>query len=281
MVEAAGERVRAQTFATPKATVRRRRVRVSAGASLAVAATVAALFVVASSGGETATAAVERAGSVSAASAEESGTAVVRITDGGELWGGSTIRWNGADLSVVSDSPSRSGRRAGEELRVVDGMVYGADPRGGWLGQGSPKNIDPGSGTTPDELLAVVREDVGGMTLRRITGGMTGLKTTHLGNGSTIYSGTVASGLIARETAFKEGRSIRVLPFGYVALEAADGAAPLDAAVTVGADGVVREIAVAWETWKFSVAYSELGSTPAPVAPANARSLLKERGLRG
>ena len=40
---------------------------------------------------------------------------------------------------------------------------------------------------------------------------MTGLTTRQLGDGSTVYSGTVAAGLIARETGFKEGESIRVL----------------------------------------------------------------------
>ena len=76
-----------------------------------------------------------------------------------------------------------------------------------------------------------------------------------------------------------------MLPFGYVANdEAADPAARLEAAVTVGADGIVREIAVKWGTsasaWTYRVTYSKLGATPAPVAPANARSLLRERGLK-
>ena len=198
-------------------------------------------------GVENATAAVERAATVTAASAERSGTAVVRITHDGELWAGSTIRWNGRDLAVARDAPrGRAGSRA--ELRVVDGTLYGADPGdGGWVVLGSPESIDPDSGTTPDEYLAAVREDIGGVTLRRITGGMTGLTTRTLDDGSTVYSGTVPAGLIARETGFKEGRSIRVLPFGYVAHdEAADPAAPLDVAVTVGADGIVREIAVTW-----------------------------------
>jgi hypothetical protein len=69
-----------------------------------------------------------------------------------------------------------------------------------------------------------------------------------------------------------------MLPFGYVAHdEAADPAAPLDAAVTVGADGIVREIVVTWGTsasaWTYTVTYRKLGATPAPVAPENARPL--------
>jgi hypothetical protein len=162
--------------------------------------------------------------------------------------------------------------------------MYGIDPDdGGWVVLGSPDSIDPDSGTTPDEYLAAVREDVGGATLRRITDGMTGLTTRQLDDGSTVYSGTVAAGLIARETGFKEGESIRVLPFGYVAHdEAANPEAPLQAAVTVGAHGVVREIAVTWGSgasqWSFRVTYSGLGTTPAPTAPANAEPL--RRALR-
>ena len=151
---------------------------------------------------------------------------------------------------------------------------------GGWVGIGSPESIDPDSGTTPDEYLAAVREDVGGATLRRITNGMTGLTTRTLADGSTVYSGAVAAGLIARETGFKEGEAIRVLPFGYVAHDqAADPANRLQTAVTVGPEGVVREIAVTWGTWTYTVTYSRLGATAAPKAPANARDLLKERRI--
>ena len=106
-------------------------------------------------------------------------------------------------------------------------------------------------------------------------GKATGLK---LGDGSTVYSGAVAAGLIARESGVKEGRSIRVLPFGFVAHdEAADPAAPLAVALTVGTDGIVRELAVTWgasaSPWSYSVTYSGLGATQALVAPANARPL--------
>ena len=52
--------------------------------------------------------------------------------------------------------------------------------------------------------------------------------------------------------------------------------------MTVGAHGVVREIAVTWGSgasrWSFRVTYSGLGTTPAPTAPANAEPL--RRALR-
>jgi hypothetical protein len=289
-LEAAADAVRAQivTAGEPHATRagrsnrRRRLVGISAaGASLAAAAAAVAFLTVASPGGgpgvENAVAAVKRAATLTAASAERSGTAVVRITHNGEVWAGRTIRWHGEDLSLSGGVPRRLGPRAGSELLVVDGMMYGIDPGDGrWVVMGSPESIDPGSGTTPDEYLAAVRGDVGGVTLRRIADGVSGPTTRRLDEGSTAYSGTVAAGLIARESGFKEGQPIRVFPFGYVAHdEAANPAALLDVVVTVGADGIVRKIVVTWGTsasaWTYTVTYSELGTTAAPVAPANAR----------
>ena len=278
-VEAAGDAVRARVATTapgsePRTSFPRGRLMGLVFAALVLAAAaVTALWTIGSPGAEDATAAVKKAATLTAASAERSGTAVVRITHDGKLWAGTTIRWHGADLALRSDAPERRGR-PGSELLVVDGTVYGVEPGRGWVVQGKPENIDPGSGTTPDEYLAAVREDVGGVTLRRITGGMTGLSKRSLDDGSTVYSGTVAAGEIARETGFKEGQAIRVFPFGYVAHdEAANPSALLDSAVTVGANGAVREITVSWGTWRYTVTYSGLGATPALVAPANPRPL--------
>jgi hypothetical protein len=286
-VEACSDAVSARVASAPNATApkqSRRLVGVSlAGASAAAVAVAVAALTVGSLGGspgvEDAAAAVKKAATVTAASAERSGTAAVRITHDGEFWAGKTIRWHGGDLAVTRDAPQHPLRPSGLELLVVDGIMYGVDPgEGGWIRLGSPDSIDPGSGTTPDDYLAAVREDVGGMTLRRIGNGLTGLDARRLDDGSTVYSGTVAAGAIARETGFKEGRTIRVLPFGYVAHgAAADAAAPLDAAVTVGGDGLVREITLTWGTWRYTVMYDDLGATPAPVAPANARDLLRDR----
>jgi hypothetical protein len=276
---------------------RRRLVGVTAAtASLATVTAVAAFLVVGYPGGgpavENAAAAVRQAAVVTAASAELSGTAVVRITHGDELWAKKTIRWNGGDLALSGGDAGRAGRardlalsgedpsrvgRAGAEFLLVDGTMYGIED-GRWVELGSPESIDPDSGTTPAEYLAAVRQDVSGVTLRRLTEGMTGLTTRELDDGWTVYSGSVAAGLVARESGFKEGQSIRVLPFGYVAHdEAADPAAALDAAVTVGADGIIRELRVTWGTrasaWTYEVTYSGLGATSGPVAPTNARPL--------
>jgi hypothetical protein len=282
-VEAAAAAVRAGIATGTEVRVRRSRgheiVRASAlGGSLAAAAAVAALLLVGLPRGgtavEDAAAAVNKAAAVTAASAQRSGTVVVRITHDGELWSGSTIRWNGEDLASSNDMPDREGR-VGTAFLLVDGMMYGLDAEdGGWVELGPPESIDPDSGTTPAEVLAAVREDVGGATLRRISAGMTGLTTSELEDGSILYRGRVAAGEIAREAAFKEGESIRVLPFGNVAHgEASDPANALDTSITVGPDGIIRELRVTWEAWTYTVAYSDLGATPAPQPPKNARPL--------
>jgi hypothetical protein len=257
---------------------RRRLLGLSAAAAALAAAAVIAYSTAGSSGVQSASAAFEQAATLTAASAERSGTAVVRVTHDGKLWTGSTIRWNGDDIAVRSDLPDRNGR-PGSALLVVDGVVYGVED-GRWLEMGSPENIDPDSGTTPGETLAAVREDVGGTTLRRITDGMTRLSTRTLDDGSTVYSGAVPARLIARETGFKEGQAIRVLPFGSVAQgEAANPAALLDTAVTVGSDGIVRKLAVEWGTWTYAIAYSKLGEGAAVRAPANAIPMKEWRRL--
>jgi len=280
-------RERILTEPAPRNRPRRRALRPAlpaAGAAAAAAAVVGALVLVGTPGGgadvEDAAAAVQQAAAVTAASAERSGTAVVRITHGDELWAAKTIRWNGDDLSLSDEGSGRAGRKPGHEFLLVDGMMYGIDPEDGrWVEMGSPESIDPDSGTTPGEYLAATREDVGGATLRRLTDAMTGLTTAQLEDGSTVYSGSVAAGLVARESGFKEGQAIRVLPFGYVAHgKAADPSAQLDAAITVGADGVVRELAVTWPGWTYAVSYSGLGSTAAPEAPENARPLRRAVG---
>jgi hypothetical protein len=285
-VEDAAEAVRAAVLADVPPTRPRRRFAVVSAVGASVAAVVAAAVVVVGilSGGpgvESATAAFQQAATLTAAAAERSGTVDVRITHNGDEWAGSFIRWNGDDISIARDRPSPF-RKVGDEMRVVDGILYGLDDTGGWVAIGGPRNIDPDSGTTPDEYLAAVRADVGGVTLQRFTANMRGLTRTSLDDGSAGYRGTVAAGVVAPATGFKEGRELRVLPFGYVAHdEAANPNSQLDLAVTVGPEGIVREIRVTWGTpassWAYEVTYSGLGTTPALVAPPNARDLLKER----
>lgn len=245
----------------------------AAGATLVAAAALTAFQIVGGSGRvgvESASAAVRQAAAQTASSAEFSGTATVVIVHNGELWAGKTVRWNEGNVEIVDNSPMRS---SGGSLLVVDGVLYAHED--GWVVLGPEESIDPDSATTPTEHLEATQRDVGGATLRRITDGMSDLTTRQLEDGSTVYEGVAPAGLVAPESGFKEGEHIRVFPFGYVAHdEASDPKAPVDVSITVGADGVISELAVAWgsggSTWTYTVTYSGFGTTEPIVAPANA-----------
>ena len=266
---------------------RGRRLRSTAGvpaAAAVIAVVVAAVVGLGSpngSPGVSPAAAIERAATASTRAADESGTVAIEVTQDGHPWGARTVRWNGSDISVTNQDPGNGGRKRG--LLVVDGTLYGPDPEtpGGWLELGSPANIDPDSGTTPDEYLATVRADAGGDTLRRITGAMTGLTTSTGPGGAVVYRGTVPAGVLAPETGTKEGEPIRVLSYGYVAHDdAADPGTPVVVRITVGPDQTIREILATWggaSAWSYRLSYTDLGSTPAPTAPSNVRSLCSLR----
>jgi hypothetical protein len=57
--------------------------------------------------------------------------------------------------------------------------------------------------------------------------------------------------------------------------EAADPAAPLHVAITVGADGLISQLAAEWgsvgSAWTYTVTYWDLGSTEPIAAPENAQ----------
>ena len=171
--------------------------------------------------------AMQQAVIASATAAESSGTVLHEITQDRDLWVARTLRWNGSDLSIANNEPSAAGRG---DLLVVDGIMYGPDPEvvDGWIEMGSPDSVDPHSGTTPDEYLAAITEDVGGATIQRITDQMTGVK---------------------------EGKAIRVLPFGNVAHDDAnDPASLIDISLSVRPDGTFGEIHATWggqSSWSY------------------------------
>lgn len=267
---------------------RERRLRPVIGvpaAAAVIAVVVAAVLALGSPNGSppaSPAAAIEHAVTVTAQAAERSGTVSIEVTQDGNLWGARTVRWNGSDISVTNEDPGRVGRA---DLIVVDGILYGPDDEtaDGWFALGSPDSIDPDSGTTPDEYLATVRADAGGDTFGRITEAMTDLTTSPGNHGSVVYRGTVPAGVLAPETGTKDGVPIRVLPYGYVAHDdASNPGAPVEVRITVGANGAIQEIRATWggaSSWSYRLGFSDLGSTPAPTAPDNVRSLCAERGV--
>jgi hypothetical protein len=222
--------------------------------------------------------AMQHAAQVTAQAAANSGTVELEITQDGALWVARTLRWNGSDLSVANADPSRDSRK---DMLVVDGLMYAPslEVAGGWIEMGPPESVDPDSGTTPDEYLAAIAEDVGGETIQRITAEMSGLTMSQGADGSTVYQGKVPAGSLARETGVKDGETLRVLPFGYVAHDdAADPSKLIDISISVGAAGTIDEIHATWSggsSWSYRLRYSDLGTTAAIEKPANVEECLR------
>ena len=243
---------------------RRRVLGASAAAAAVAAAGVAAFLTIGSpSGGpeaSSATAAIERAATVAQPLPSSPALPVVRITHDGEPLGRQDGSVERRGRGHCREGAPVQARGAGE-MRVVD-ELYGPDADGSWLMLGSPSNIDPDSGTTPAEYLAAVREDVGG-ALPRVARGAARRLTSRLADGSSVYTGTVPAGAIARRRA-SESQHIRVLPFGYVARDEAENPqALLDTEVTVGSGGVRPRDRRDLGTWRYTVAYDNLGATAA------------------
>ncbi len=249
----------------------------AAAASLVAATIVVATVLVGSPVGPPAVApaaAMESAAARTAAAADQSGIVRVQISRNGDQWAAETVHWNANNVALSDQQPTRSGG----DLLLVDGIMYAQDDPnapGEWVEIGSPDLLLPGSGTGPNEFLTAAREDAGGETLRRLTAAMADLTTTPGADGSTVYGGHVPAGDLARERGFKEGTPIRVLPYGYVAHDAAnDPSAPIAVTITVGADSTIRSITATWgggSTWVYELTFRELGSAPELTAPSNPR----------
>ncbi len=70
---------------------------------------------------------------------------------------------------------------------------------------------------------------------------MTDLTTSAGADGSTIYQGHVPAGDLGRETGTKDGQTLRVLPYGYVAHDQASNPSSMIAvSITVGADETIQ-----------------------------------------
>jgi hypothetical protein len=287
-VEAVDRVVRAQLGTSLEALPRGRRSRhglVRFSVALVACTAVAAVVVSTStgpSGPPSAAAALSKAATLTAAAADKSGTAAVRLKNGDDLLAGATIRWHGNDLSVSSDPSAQLGE-AGSKMLSVGGtyLVIGRlAAEWGWTAFGSPHVIDSGNGTTSAEYLAAVRNNVGGDTLKRITGAMTNPTTRQLADGSTVYSGPVKADEVTVATGpDNNGIETRVLPFGFVAHGGvAEPGSPLETSVTVGADGVIRGLSITWGPWAYTVGYSDLGSTRALDVPKKAKARAPRQG---
>ena len=270
--------------ATGRTRVTRRLVGLSAaGAILVIAAGAAVLLTTGASRGgsvDNAYAAVKQA-VVNTSAAAESGTVTTKIAGESlpKIMGASlmlsTVTWNGDDVSIVTPAVKTSNAQVPKsnpaEYRYVGGRLYYTPGNGKWY-----HYDDLGDSSTELTAIGKMAANWGVVSRNRLTRpdllkimqNVADLEPTTNADGSTTYNGNAT------------GKSIMNLPAGVVGLpqtaypivKVADLNAPIAVSITVGANGLISSVYIAYpsggDEWTCSVTYSKIGSTPPIAAPA-------------
>jgi hypothetical protein len=259
-----------------KAASRRRRV---VGLGLTTAAAVAVVGVVvglaltaASPPG--ADAAARRA--LAATAAAPSGTMTTTMLHAGVTQTIDAARWNGSDIAFSpGDGPI-------PQLLLIGGGMYVQTSDGTWLHYANASDVGP----KPLGGLAQLAEDnIASTTPQQILALATGVQQTAQPDGTTVYTGTIPSSSLDPATLPGNDAITSMILGAQKRTAAMSGSGPtqgdapgssvdsdLQFEMSVGADGLVNQVSVTFQqngTYTWSVAYSQLGSTPPITAPAS------------
>jgi hypothetical protein len=269
---------------------RRRVLGLSATAGVAVAAaTVAAVLLL---GGGTArltptpalaAEAVKKAAVDTSAAARSGVISTVLLIDG-EAQVFNTIRWNGDDLSLMVQNDEQ------RQLRYVDGLYYetygysvGVAPgdtsrADEWIhctdydnGGGKTPGVRANEEASPAQWLSAARTDLAGEGLVELVGGADGYTRTTNSDGSVSYTGTTTVAAIQSQDWSLNGLPSASQP----SFKVMDTNTPVAVKVSVGADGLIRELKLDWRldlpgeasTWSYTTTFSQLGSAAPILAP--------------
>jgi hypothetical protein len=185
------------------------------------------------------------------------------------------FKWHGDDMSLVVGTKDSMEDRTNES-RFVGGRYYEEydksapdDPQPRptiWVRWPADSKDGPGQ-DDPGQWVDAARGDVTGSNLRRIIEATKGLKQHENADGSTTYSGTATAGAIKSDSLGVAGLPSISRPV----IKVRDPQTPCAVSVTVGADGLIREVRCSYETdggtWEYRSVYSKLGEAGAISAP--------------
>jgi hypothetical protein len=267
----------------PKPDPRHRRVvglAVTVAAAVAVVGVVVGLALTAASP-PSADAAARRA--LAATAAAPSGTMTTTVLHAGVTHTIDAARWNGGDIAF---SP---GVGPIPQLLLIGGGLYVQTSDGTWLHYAKASDVGP---KPLGGLVQLAYDNIACTSPQQILGLATHVQKATQSDGTTVYTGTIPSssldpGLVPGNDAitsmilgaqkrtdmiFGVGRNEGDAPGGYQN--------DLQLEMSVGRDGLVREVSVTFQrqdtgspavdgTYRWSVTYSQLGSTPPITAPAS------------
>ena len=252
----------------------RRAIGLSAAAACALVA--AAVFVgltMTAASPPSAYAAVKKALAATAGAA--SGTMRATVTHDGSSYTLDTTQWNGSEIEVTRGQRSQHGPN--QQLLLIDGSAYLQQADGTWLQYPSARDLGKlGS------VAQLAQDNVTGSTADQILSLTTGLTQTTQPDGTTLYTGTIPNSDADPGIAPTDDSIIRIITNLRSGNEpGAPGGSHngLHLQMAVGSDGFVQQVSLTFQqqntgsptgdgTYTWTVAYSQLGTTPPITAPA-------------
>src|SRR5215469_11014727 len=263
--------------------IHRRSVRIAIPTVAVLAAATAVIvlgLIVSAASPSSASAAARRA--LAATAAAPSGTMTTTVLHAGVTKTVEAARWNGHDIAYSpEDGPI-------PQLLLIGGGMYVQTSAGTWLHYANASDVGP----KPLGGLAQLAQDTIAATApQQILALGTGVQKKTQPDGSTVYTGTIpASSLDPALVPGNDAITSMILGAqkrtdGMVGAGKATDQTPgtpccqsdLELQMSVGSDGLVKQVSVTFQqqdasspalagAYTWSVAYSQLGSTP-PIAP--------------
>ena len=243
----------------------------------ATAAIVLGLTVSASSP-SSAFAAARRA--LAATAAAPSGTLATTVLHAGVTQTTDAARWNGGDIAFTpGDGPI-------QQLLLIGGGMYVQTSEGTWLHYADASNVGP---KPLGGLMQLAHDNIAGVAPQQILALATHVQKTAQSDGTTLYTGTIPSNSLnpaivpgndAITNMILGAQKRSDMMFGAGAEPAGKQQSDLQLQMSVGGDGLVRQVSVTFQkegtgspaadgTYTWTVTYSQLGNTPPITPPPN------------
>src|SRR5262245_39706540 len=261
---------------------------VTVAAAAAAVGVVVGLALTAASPPSADAAAARRA--LAATAAAPSGTMTTTVLHAGVTRTIDAARWNGSDIAF---SP---GFGPIPQLLLIGGGLYVQTSDGRWLHYANASNVGP---KPLGGLVQLAHDNIAGTSPQQILALATHVQKATQSDGTTVYTGTIPSnsidpGLVPGNDAITsmilgaQKRTDMIFGVGPNKGDAPGGYQnDLQLQMSVGSDGLVQQVSVTFQrqgtgssavdgTYRWSVTYSQLGSTPAITPPASSTDVPPE-----
>jgi hypothetical protein len=219
---------------------------------------------------------------LAATAAAPSGTMTTNVLHAGVTRTIDATRWNGHDIAYST------GFDQFPQLLLIGGGMYVQTSDGTWLHYANASDVGP---KPLGGLTQLAEDNIAGTTAQQILALATDVQTTAQSDGTTVYTGTIASSSINAENDPGNNAIISMILGAQKRTDMMFGAGKGDAPggqlsdlrlqMSVGGDGLVKQVSVTFQgqdtgstsadgSYTWSVTYNQLGTTPPITAPTSA-----------